>query len=201
MVVLGGALVLGLIRESKWRSVAAAFWLAVSGVVLPAITRPYEGAVFVVAVGIGGIFWLGLSGMRTRGLLKRVAVPVAAILLPTFLWVGYLNWRTTGSALLAPYQLNLVNQHMTRPFFWQKPANPPPHYDYPAMASFYDQWEMHWWRSTRGFPHGFARFVLDKVEVVYWSLVWPLGVFRRWAATNSLRTVPRPSCLSFCCFS
>jgi len=177
VVVLGGALVLGAIpRIVKGRSAAAAFWLAI-GIALLAITRPYEGAVFVGAVGIGGLWWAWTSGLRKGVLLKRVAVPVAVILVPVFVWVGYLNWRTTGSPVVASYQLNVVKQHMTRPFFWQHPADPAPHYDYPAMASFYDQWEMHWWRSTRGFPRGFARFVLDKVEVVYWSVVWPLGVF------------------------
>lgn len=177
VLVLGGALVLGAIpRIVKRRSLAAAFWLGL-GIALLAITRPYEGAIFVAAVGIGGIWWAWSAGLRTSGLLKRVAFPVAAILLPVFVWAGYLNWRTTGHTLLAPYQLNLVKQHLTRPFLWQKPANPPPHYDYPELASFYDQWEMDWWRKTQAFPRGVAILFLEKVEVAYWAVVWPLGVF------------------------
>lgn len=173
--VLGGALVVGAIpRIVKKRSVGAAIWLGI-GIALLAITRPYEGAVFVAAAGIGGLWWAWTRGWRAGALLKRVAVPVAAILIPVFVWMGYLNWRTTGNALLAPYQLNLETQHESRPFWWQKPLHH--HYDYAAMASFYQAWEMNWWNRTHDLPRGALLFVLDKAGTTYFSIIWPMGIF------------------------
>jgi hypothetical protein len=175
IVVLGGALVVGAIpRILKRQSLASAFWLG-TGISLLALTRPYEGAVFVAVVGVGGTWRARTRGWRTRALLKRVAVPVVAILIPVLLWMAYLNWRSTGNPLLAPYQLNLETQHMSEPFWWQKPLHP--HYDYSAMASFYQAWEMKWWNRTHDGPRGALLFVLDKAGTTYFAIIWPLGVF------------------------
>lgn len=176
IVALGGALVLGAIpRIVRKRNPSAPIWLGL-GVGLLAITRPYEGAVFVAGLVVGGFLWASWEGLRARTLLKRVAIPASAVLLPIFACLGYMNWRTTGKPLLAPYQLNLMDQHMTRPFFWQRPANPFPSYDYAAMANFYRDWEMNWWRSTHGSVRGFSLFVADKLNMLYWPIVWPLGI-------------------------
>ncbi len=192
VLVLGGALVLGAIpriirqwplagrgRSQRSRGVPrSSIWTAVLlgvGIALLAMTRPYEGAFLVTGLGIGGICWAWKSGMRTGTLLRRVAVPVALILLPAFAFLGYLNRQATGSALVAPYQVNLVAQHLTRPFVWQKPVNPPPHYDHAVMATFYDQWEMDWFRSIRRFPQGVALFFAQKIDFGYSAIVWPLG--------------------------
>src|SRR5215469_1821416 len=175
LVVLGGALVLGAIpRIVRERNFAASIWLGV-GAALLATTRPYEGAVLVTGLVSGGIYWALTSGISARTLWGKVALPVASVLLPVLLAVGYLNWRTTGSPLMAPYQLNLVQQHITMPFIWQKPANPPPVYDHAAIASFYDQWELDWWKKTRGF-RGLPLFVADKLATVYAWVLWPLGL-------------------------
>lgn len=175
LVVLGGALVLGAIpRIIARRKVGASVWLGI-GAALLAATRPYEGAFLVAGLGVVGIYWAAVTGLPLRTLLRKAALPVAVILLPVLLGVGYLNWRATGSALVAPYQLNLIQQHITRPFVWQKLASPAPTYDHAAMASFYDHWELDWWKSTHGFPRGTAIFIADKVATIYAWVLWPLG--------------------------
>lgn len=173
---LGAALLLGsLPRMVRKQSVAAAASLAI-GISLLAVSRPYEGAFLVAALCIGGIWWARNAGLPSGTFLRKAAAPVAAILLPVFVWVGYLNWRATGSPLLPPYELNLIQQHITRPFMWQKPAVPPPTYDHTAMAAFYQEWELDWWRKTHSFPQGFLLFWAEKAHVLYVSLFWPFSV-------------------------
>ncbi len=173
--VLGGVLVLGAIpRIIKKLSIRASVWLGI-GAALLATTRPFEGAVFVTGVGLGGIYWAFQKGIPASTLLKRVALPAALVLVPVFALVGYQNLRTTGHVLLAPYQLNLVQQHITRPFVWQKPVAAPV-YDHAAMASFYNQWEETWWKKTREFPRGTFLFFADKICMTYAMILWPLGL-------------------------
>jgi hypothetical protein len=174
IVMLGGALVLGAIpRVIKRRSIGASLWFG-TGTALLAITRPYEGAVFVAGVSLGAIIWAARTGWKTTSLVRWVAIPVAAVLVPVFLWTAYLNKKSTGCFLIAPYEINLLQQHITRPFVWQKPVSPP-HYDYEAIASHYVQTELNWWERTRG-SRGAALLALDKVKLGYTSIVWPFGL-------------------------
>jgi nitrate reductase gamma subunit len=174
VAVLGGALVLGAVpRIIKKSSLGAAIWLGI-GIALLAASRPYEGMFFVVGICCGAIAWACAAGIKTRALFWRVASPVVAILLPALLAVGYVNWRTTGSPILAPYQLNLEQQHITRPLVWQKPLVP--HYDHPVMAAVYGKWELDWWKATRGFPRGVVLFLADKATMLYTWVLWPLSV-------------------------
>jgi hypothetical protein len=176
VAILGGALVLGAVpRILKRPNYLASACLGV-GIALLATTRPYEGSIVVGAIGLGAIFWAFRRGIEVGVLLKRVALPVALILVPVFAAIGYLNFRATGHPLLPPYQLNLVQQHITRPLIWQKPANPPPAYDHAEMAAFYQQWEVTWWSAIRQFPIGLALFVVNKAQVLYSALVWPVGL-------------------------
>jgi hypothetical protein len=176
LTILGAALVLGAVpRIIKRCNLACSAALGI-GIALLATTRPYEGAVLVAGIGLGGICWASKAGISAGTLLRKVALPVAFILVPVFLAVGYLNWRSTGSPLVAPYQLNLVQQHITRPLVWQKLADPPPRYDHVEMASFYEQWEVNWWKSIRAFPRGIVLFFMNKASVIYGAILWPLGV-------------------------
>jgi hypothetical protein len=176
VTILGGALVLGAVpRIVRRRKYASAVWLGI-GLALLVTSRPYEGAFLAAGLGFGGIYWAYRAGIKAGALFWRVAFPVALILLPVFLGVGYLNWRSTGSALLAPYQVNLAQQHVTRPLVWQKPVMPPPKYDHVEMASFYREWEVNWWQSIGKFPRGIALFLITKAQVMYCAILWPLAV-------------------------
>jgi hypothetical protein len=173
--VLGGTLIVGAIpRIVKKNSVGAAVWLGI-GIALFGASRPFEGALLVSGIVLGGFYWASQTGVKAITLLKRVVLPVAMILTPVVGLLGYQNWRTTGSPLLAPYQVNLVEQHITRPMVWEKPADPPK-YDHVAMASFYDQWELGWWKKTRGLARGIVLFLTDKAFTVYATIIWPLAI-------------------------
>jgi len=174
IVILAGALVLGAIpRIIKHHSRSASVWLGI-GIALLATTRPYEGAFLVLGLGFGGLCWASKSGMSGSAILRKVVCPVSIILVPVFLMMGYMNWRTTGSPLLAPYELNLIEQHITRPLLWQKIA-PIPQYHHASMALFYQQWESNWFEQIRRFPRGLFLLVADKMGVIYQLIVWPFA--------------------------
>ena len=172
--VLGGALILGAVpRILKKQTIGASVWLAI-GIALLATSRPFEGAFLVAGIGFGAFYLALKTGMTASTRRKKVVLPVAMTLLPVLAFVGYQDWRTTGSPWLAPYQLNLTQQHITRPLVWEKPTNPPK-YDHPAIASFFEQWELDWWKSTRGFPRGVSLFLADKACTTYAMILWPLS--------------------------
>jgi hypothetical protein len=171
--VLGGALIVGAVpRIVKRQSMSASVWLGI-GVALLATSRPFEGASLATGTCLGGLYWASTTSVQARTIFNKVILPAALILIPVVAFVGYQNWRTTGSPWLAPYQLNLVQQHITRPLIWQKPADSP-QYDHVAMASFYQQWETEWWKNTRGFPRGTFLFLAEKAFMTYATILWPL---------------------------
>jgi hypothetical protein len=172
IVMLGGALIVGAIpRIVKRRSSSASLWLGV-GIALLATSRPFEGALLTSGICLGGVYWAKQAGWKWGSIFKTAVLPVALILLPTFAFMGYQNWRTTGNVGMAPYKLNLIQQHITRPFIWQKPVDPPK-LDHVAMVSFYNQWESHWWKISREFPRGTFLFIADKLCTEYAVVVWP----------------------------
>ena len=181
--VLGGTLILGAIpRMVRKCTIGASLCLAI-GIALLATTRPFEGAFLVAGIGLGGFYWAWKMGVEKATLVKKVVLPVSLVLIPIFAAIGYLNWRTTGSVWLAPYQLNLAQQHLARPFLWEKLSDPPK-YDHMEMASFFEHWELAWWKSTHEFPRGTLLLLTDKASITYAMILWPLGIL---VATGSLQ--------------
>lgn len=104
--MFGGALVLGsVVRLSRNpRRIHGA--VLAGGLSLLAVTRPYEG----LMLSIPGICFLMAQVVRSdadhrRVLLERGALPCLLTLVATFSWIGYYNYRVTGSATTLPYQL------------------------------------------------------------------------------------------------
>lgn len=103
---LGGALVLGAVRRLKrpGHAVRHSILLGI-GVVLLMNTRPFEGLVLtasaLVLLAIG--FW---PHRHKRLYLAKLAIPAASILALGLVFMGYYNWRVTGSPTRMPYQVN-----------------------------------------------------------------------------------------------
>jgi hypothetical protein len=104
--MFGGALVLGsVVRLSRNpRRIHGA--VLAGGLSLLAVTRPYEG----LLLSIPGICFLMAQVVRSdadhrRVLLERGVLPCLLTLVATFSWIGYYNFRVTGSATTLPYQL------------------------------------------------------------------------------------------------
>lgn len=112
--MLGGALTYGSIRVlAKRPMVLPATFLAL-GLWLLANARPYEGLVAVVP----GMTWLFYALIRTnkdqewwRSFTRSALVATAALCLG-FAWMGYYNYRVTGTPWKLPYQAWFEQQEM-----------------------------------------------------------------------------------------
>jgi len=109
------------------------------GLVILANSRPYEGFVFAIPVAIAMLTWLkGTERPRLRRVVRRVILPLAAILLLGGLATGWYYHQVTGSAFRLAYQINRA-QYATAPYFvWQDPS-PEPAYRHAVLRDYYQQ--------------------------------------------------------------
>ena len=116
---------------------------------LLATTRPFEGALTAVPVGVV-LLWatLRLRGAPLRSMLGSVIAPLALALALTGAGIGYYNWRGTGDALTMPQQINWQTYRSAHQFLLLTP-NAEPHYRHPSMQAFY-RWELDVHRSGQG---------------------------------------------------
>jgi hypothetical protein len=140
VAMLGGALVFGSVRRLvPAPSARHAVWLG-AGLVILAISRPFEGAVVCIPA----------AAALAVAVLDRKAVPWAtwwrALVLPTALVVavgagawGFYNYRVTGSAWRLPSQVTSTAYAATPYFLWQEPP-PLPSYRHDVFREFFVGW-------------------------------------------------------------
>lgn len=148
---IGGALVLGalprIVRAKSVRQTPQTRHALVLGlgIAILANSRPYEGVLFCIPVAIWFIWWL-LRGANfkqspdARLRIRNILVPLAIVLIATAIFMGFYNFRLTGSALLFPHTLNTRTYHTAPLFLWQHPK-PEIHYRNPQFEEFYNGWE------------------------------------------------------------
>ena len=73
-------------------------------------------------------------------LMRSVALPMALVLFPTFIWMGYYNYRVTSHPLLMPYSLYEKQYSSWSQFVWVRPR-PEPKYDHAVFHSFWVDWD------------------------------------------------------------
>ena len=118
---LGGALVVG--GAARVRAVRGGWPAVVLGVGLAILanSRPYEGLAFAVPL----LFVLG----------RRVVLPLAVVLVPTGIAMGYVNHRTTGHVLRPPI-VEYAREFDVYPKLWFLPKRAvPPAYPNGSMAA------------------------------------------------------------------
>lgn len=139
----GGALVLGAMpRIAKHANLRDSFILGM-GIALLANSRPYEGFLFCIPVGIWFLWWLfgkfkstDTANVRVR----RVFIPLSCVLILTISFMAFYNWRLTGNPLLFPHTLNVKKYHSAPMFVWNKPG-PALQYNNQTFTDFYTNWE------------------------------------------------------------
>ncbi len=143
VAAIGGALVLGavarILKRSRWQDAV----LLGSGIAILANSRPYEGGVFCIPAAFLFLRWLWRrAGENSTGAIpwKSVIAPLVGVLFLTIAFMGYYNWRLTGSALLFPHTLNERTYEHVPPFAWQKPL-PEKHYNNARLEEFFNEWE------------------------------------------------------------
>jgi hypothetical protein len=144
VAAIGGALVVGglarLLRQAS-RGPAMLFGL---GLVILGNTRPFEG--FVLGALAFAIFavhsirrlWLGSE--TSSHLVLSIGLPLASVLLPAFIWMGYYNYRVTGHSLLMPSTLYAQQYESWPAFLWSGPR-PEPHFNHDIFRAFSRNYE------------------------------------------------------------
>ena len=139
---LGGALVLGafprLMRYTRHRDAL----LLGAGIVILALTRPYEGFLLcmpVLAVLLRWI-WRGKNRPATGVLLRTAALPLAMVI-AAGAWMAYYDKQAFGSPTTLPYTVNRQTYAMAPYYVWQN-LRPEPHYRFREMREFYYQDEV-----------------------------------------------------------
>src|SRR5882762_3777684 len=146
----GGALVLGalprIVRCARTRDTL----LLGLGIAILANTRPYEGLLFCIPVAGWFLWWLAgktKSSMALRTRITKVFAPLAVVLTLTIGFIGYYNWRLTGSAFLFPHTLNTRTYRTTGLFLWDH-SKVSIQYNNEQFEDFYNGWEREDYQNT-----------------------------------------------------
>src|SRR2546423_3975210 len=166
-----GALVLGSLARLLHR-VRVRYGLTLGlGAAIVANSRPYEGFLFCIPVGVWFVWWFAgktrlAPPFSTR--LINIALPLMAILLATAAGMGFYNWRLTGKATLFPYVLNARTYESAGLFVWQH-AGPERQYNNDQFEDFYNGFERDNYRNTW---RDFRSVSLKKVTRYWRTYIW-----------------------------
>ena len=152
VAALGGALVFGGLRRFPALRPRDTFFIAL-GVAIFSNTRPFEGLVTCIAAALGLTVWMIKDHIQIKpGAALRLLVPFLAVLALTGLWIGFYNYRTTGSALTFAQGVHSKAYYPVPVLVVQHPA-PPPVFDHDYMRAQYlrDMQEFRKQRSIQGF--------------------------------------------------
>ena len=158
----GGAMVLGALpRIMKRPTVSLAICLGF-GLAILANSRPFEGLVFSLPVGITLFVWIFKQNKFSLSqILYKIVVPVALFLTVTACAMGYYFWRVTGDPLRMPYQVHTQTYQIDPALYWQD-YNLDLVYRHESLRNFYVGWALPRMERRATFL-GFAFFTLIKV--------------------------------------
>ena len=172
---IGGALVLGALprlRKIPRLRHSLAFAL---GVAMLANSRPYEGLLFTLTVISVLVVWRSPArNLKWTCLLKRLLLPVLAVLLIAAGCMTYYFWRVTGSPFRMPYELAVAEYAVAPAFVWQD-LREEPVYRHLALDEFYTSLVPLYAR-YRSWP-GAVRTTVLKMTAIAVSYLGPLMLF------------------------
>lgn len=144
----GGALAAGAVPRLARKPSAAAALAGAAGVVVLANSRPYEGLVFTAGC-CGVLLFLRWRARRPlhRLLAPRVVVPAGLVLCGAFAWMGYYNYRLTGTPWELAYAIN-QQTYAANPQFLFLPERPAPVYRHQSLEIF---WRTYYLKAYRDF--------------------------------------------------
>lgn len=136
----GGALVFGAFRRLMRRRRTRDALLLGLGAGILANSRPFEGLIFCIPVIAALVVWLcGRHGPSRGVALRRIVLPLGAVMLLCLCFIGYYNRRLTGHATVFPHDLN-IRTHLAIPqLAWQRNVAPI-HFQNPQFEDFYNRW-------------------------------------------------------------
>lgn len=165
LAALAGALVLGsLPRLTRTPRLGYALLIGI-GIGILALTRPYEGLLLSLCVGVALTRWM-LRGKNRPS--AKVLTGYAALCLSVPLcacaWLGYYDLKAFGKVTTLPYTVDRA-QYAIAPYFVWQPPHPEPHYRHPEMRAFYHKCELDFYHRIHS-PIGFLPYTLDKVGLI-----------------------------------
>jgi hypothetical protein len=133
---MGGALLLGALpRIMRQQRIRDAVLMAI-GIAMLANTRPYEGMMLTLVVGVRLAIWIIREKPPIVPLLRRVALPMVLLLGVVGSATTYYFWRVTGNPFTLPQQVNRDAYAIAKYFYWQRPYLEPA-YHHKEIRDFY----------------------------------------------------------------
>jgi hypothetical protein len=141
VAAIGGALVVGALLRLLRRIAPAPAFVFGAGLAILANTRPYEGLVLAALCAalllVNSLRLVRRGSLNFSDLVRSVGVPIAIILLPTFIWMGYYNYRVTGSPLLMPYNVYQAQYSSQSQFLWRQPSPSVIKFNHEVLRAFW----------------------------------------------------------------
>ena len=135
LTALGGALILGgLPRLMRTARLRYAMLMGIGAAIL-VLTRPYEGILLCLPVGVvvGNWIWKGKNRPSAAGQ-ARLAMATLAFGIAAVAWMGYYDYRAFGNPLTPPYTIDRDTYAIAPYYVWQH-ARPEPDYRYTEIAA------------------------------------------------------------------
>jgi hypothetical protein len=168
-IAAGGALIFGAIPRLVRRPNLFASVMGGIGAAILANTRPFEGLIVFITCCLTLLWWRRREKRPLWGSWTfRVLIPLAAVLIPVFLWMAYYNYRVTGSPLTMPYAINQA-MYSASPHFWFLPDKPVPTYRHEVLHQLWAVWDRDIYLFVRAHPYftllTTAAFVLQPFSI------------------------------------
>jgi hypothetical protein len=171
---IGGALVIGALPRLMRALEPGAALAFAGGVAMLANSRPYEGFILVAACSTVLFFAIARRLAPIWPISRGLILPMLALLIPVFVWMGYYNHRVTGDALEMPYLLH-DNQYVVRsPLLWQTRTNPAPIYSNATTQKYWTVASASENQSAR--DHWLKAHFSDLLTNEGFYLGWPLAL-------------------------
>ncbi len=173
MAALGGALVLGALPRLRRRPQFRFAMLLGIGIAIMALTRPYEGLLLCLPVGVALGLWILKSEFRPPlARLARYAVLPLALIAATCAWLGYYDLKAFGKATTLPYTADRSEYAIAPYFLWQQ-QRPSPVYRSVEMRNFYQKKEMDFFNKIHS-PHRLLPWTMAKAAMAFMFYAGPL---------------------------
>src|SRR5579863_9927658 len=173
VTALGGALVLGALARIKQSLRARDALLMGLGLGILANSRPYEGLVFSLPVAVAMLAWMvGKNRSEVSTALRRVVMPLVAILLFIGCLMAYYNWHVTGHPFTMPYQVYQDAYDPVPLLVWQSPRALPV-YRHKVIHDFYTGCVIPQFVATTSSAGSFGFVVLARLALLWFSYLGP----------------------------
>ena len=140
VAAIGGALILGALPRIGLRKQFRHAATLALGMIILINSRPYDGAVLTVLAALCLAWWLlAKNRFPFVSALKRVVLPIAAILVVTAIFMAYFNYRVTGNPFELPYQEH-EKQYAAAPVLVWGAMHPEKTYRHEVMRRYWNEW-------------------------------------------------------------